>query len=164
MHLQRYSGNPILSPNPQHEWESLVTTNPGAWFDLESQRVYLFHRVTGFDEEHRVTLGLANSSDGHYFEHQSQQPVFKPGLDGFDAGCIEDPRITKMGEYTFISYACRAFPPGQYWRDDVPMDKQISDLPTELARSMRDNTTTTGLAITKDFHRFFCAALLPELA
>ena len=33
MKLQRFSGNPILSPNPANPWENLVTCNPGVILD-----------------------------------------------------------------------------------------------------------------------------------
>lgn len=159
MHLQRYSGNPILSPNPNQEWESLVTTNPGAWFDRESHQVFLLYRAAGQDVEHRVYLGLATSSDGYHFERQSQ-PVLGPSRDGFDAGCVEDPRITKMGEYFYITYACRPFPPGQYW---LPLDEQEYQpplVPPEFPLSLRENATSTGLALTKDFKEFIRAGRL----
>ena len=29
MKLKKYEGNPILSPNPENYWESLVVCNPG---------------------------------------------------------------------------------------------------------------------------------------
>ena len=31
MKLEKYSGNPILSPNPKQPWESLVVCNPGLY-------------------------------------------------------------------------------------------------------------------------------------
>lgn len=99
MKLQRYEGNPILSPNPANEWESIVATNPGAWYDEDSKKVYLLYRAAGEDAEHKIYLGLAISKDGYHFERMSDRPVFSPSADGFDAGCVEDPRIIKMGEY-----------------------------------------------------------------
>ena len=30
MKLQRYAGNPILSPHPDHPWEDLAVFNPAA--------------------------------------------------------------------------------------------------------------------------------------
>ena len=33
MQLKKYEKNPVLAPNPAHSWESLVATNPGAWYD-----------------------------------------------------------------------------------------------------------------------------------
>ncbi len=111
MRLQRYEGNPILKPNPDHPWESMVTTNPGAWYDRERREVLLLYRAAGFDEQHVIRLGLARSSDGRHFEREPE-PVFGPSRDGFDAGCVEDPRITKMGDYFYITYASRPFPRG----------------------------------------------------
>ncbi len=31
--LERYDGNPILSPNPAHPWEDLAVFNRVAWYD-----------------------------------------------------------------------------------------------------------------------------------
>ena len=39
MKLEKYVGNPILSPLECNEWESLVTCNPGVIYD--GDRVYL---------------------------------------------------------------------------------------------------------------------------
>lgn len=33
MKLKKYEGNPILSPNPENYWESLVVCNPGVIYD-----------------------------------------------------------------------------------------------------------------------------------
>lgn len=33
MKLKKFDGNPILSPCPDNEWESLVTCNPGVIYD-----------------------------------------------------------------------------------------------------------------------------------
>ena len=74
MKLERYKGNPILSPNPDNEWESMVTTNPGAWYDENAKTVYLLYRAAGTDAEHRIHLGLAVSRDGYCFERASDQP------------------------------------------------------------------------------------------
>ena len=112
MKLERYDGNPILSPNPKNAWESEVTTNPGAWYDEKTGTVYLLYRAAGADPEHKIHLGLAVSNDGYNFERTSDQPVFSPSVDGFDAGCVEDPRIVRMGNYFYVTYACRPFPPG----------------------------------------------------
>ena len=42
MKLQRYDGNPILSPNPANHWEDLAVFNPAAWYDkLGSDEMYV---------------------------------------------------------------------------------------------------------------------------
>ncbi len=158
MKLQRYEGNPILSPNPDNEWESMVTTNPAAWYDENRKEVNLLYRAAGPDPEHRIHLGLAVSKDGYHFERASDQPVFSPSTDGFDAGCVEDPRVVKMGEYYYMTYACRPFPPGQYW---LLKDKRhIPECPSDFPKTLRENLTSTGLALTKDFKNFIRAGRL----
>lgn len=158
MKLKRYEGNPILSPNPENDWESLVTTNPGAWYDEESGEVKLLYRAAGHDKEHRIHLGLVTSKDGYSFQRVSNQPVLSPSENGFDAGCIEDPRIIKIGDTYFVTYAARPFPPGQYWLD--PAKKMLNPPVFEnpwIPYAIKNNSTSTGLAITKDFKTFIRA-------
>lgn len=161
MKLQRYASNPILSPLEAHPWESLVTTNPGAWLDASSGRVLLLYRAAGRDKEHRIHFGLAVSEDGYHFERVSDQPVFSPSTDGFDAGCVEDPRIVKIDDWYYVTYACRPFPPGQYWlqagKQPVP-----PDLPPDFPATLRNNSTSTGLALTRDFRTWIRAGRLTD--
>ena len=160
MRLQKYPGNPVLSPNPKNKWESLVTTNPGAWYEEDEGTVYLLYRAAGTDPEHRIYLGLAVSQDGYRFERVSDEPVFGPGAEGFDAGCVEDPRIVKMGEYYFITYAARPFPPGQYWLPAERRGYHPPKCPPQFPKCLRENSTVSGLAITKDFRTFIRAGRL----
>ncbi len=89
-------GNPILSPNPAQPWEALVTTNPGACYDEARGQVVMLYRAAGQDPEHRISFGLATSADGYHFTRASDEPVFGPSHDGFDAGCVEDARVIKL--------------------------------------------------------------------
>lgn len=158
MKLQRYSKNPILSPNPENPWECAVTTNPGAWYDEKEGTIYLLYRAAGFDKEHRIYLGLAKSSDGYSFERVSNSPIFGPSVDGFDAGCVEDPRIIKIDDWYYITYATRAFPPGQYWLDPTRVVAEtVPNFPQSAPASIRENLTSTGLALTQDFKTFIRA-------
>jgi predicted GH43/DUF377 family glycosyl hydrolase len=149
MKMKKHDANPILSPNPANAWESFVVTNPGAWYDEEDKEVKLLYRAAGDDAEHVIRFGLATSKDGYSFERVSDEPVFGPSVDGWDAGCVEDPRIIKIGEYYYVTYAARAFPPGQYWK----LEKGFSapTCPEDFPEVMRTNRTCTGLAMTKDF-------------
>lgn len=159
MKLQRYAGNPVLSPLPGSSWQSLVTTNPGAWYDEATGRVLMLYRAAGDDAEHRVHLGLATSSDGFNFERVGDQPVLSPSVDGFDAGCIEDPRIIKLGDWYYVTYAARPFPPGEYW-----LGEKRRFLPPTLGEdapwTLRTNQTSTGLALTQDFQTWVRAGRL----
>jgi predicted GH43/DUF377 family glycosyl hydrolase len=155
MKLTRYKQNPILSPNPQNEWESLVTTNPGAWYDRDEKEVKLVYRAAGEDPEHVIHFGLATSKDGYNFT-RSDKPIFSPSADGFDAGCVEDPRIIKIDDYYYITYATRIFPPGQYWLNEKA-EYKFPQCPDDFPLCIRTNNTTTGLLITKNFKSFIRA-------
>ena len=162
MKLTRYAGNPILSPNPANTWEAMVTTNPGAWYDEATHQVTMLYRAAGDDPEHRIYMGLAVSDNGYHFERQSDQPVFGPSQDGIDAGCVEDPRIIKMGEWYYVTYAFRPFPPGQYWLNSNHLAYRTMSCPDEFPWILRQNETSTGLAMTKDFRTWIRAGRMTD--
>ncbi len=162
MKLTRYSGNPIVKPNPHNKWESAVTTNPGVWYEKENKTVYLLYRGAGPEAKHTIHLGLATSKDGFHFTRQSSKPVFSPSENGFDAGCIEDARIVKFGEYYYITYACRQYPPGEYWLPEKKRKYLPPTCPVDFPVSAKTNCTSTGLAISKDFKTFLRVGRLTD--
>jgi len=162
MKLERYHGNPILSPSLVNPWESLVTTNPAAWYDAEKGEVLLLYRACDDDAGHRICLGLATSRDGYTFTRVSDKPVFAPSVDGFDAGCVEDPRMVKVGEWFYITYACRALPPGQYWKPAEERKYLFYSGPDDFPAAVRQNLTATGLLLTKDFRSFIRAGTMTD--
>lgn len=155
MKLNKYQGNPILSPNG-NDWECRCVLNPGVVYDEEQKKFIMLYRAAGNDLAHIIRCGLAESKDGIHFERVSDDPIFQSSREEMDGGCVEDPRIVKMGELYYIAYASRAYAPGQYWipgaacpcigEDDV-YDK---DLPF-LACT---NHTASYLAVTKDFRHY----------
>jgi beta-1,2-mannobiose phosphorylase / 1,2-beta-oligomannan phosphorylase len=160
MKLTRYAANPILSPNPDHPWESLAVFNPSAWYDQEQRQVTLLYRAAESHPEYRCSLGLARSEDGYRFERASGEPVFGPSADGYDAATIHDPRMVKMGDWFYVTYACRRSPPGQYWIPEVKQRYAVPDCPSEFPRSLRINATVSGLAMTRDFKTWIRAGLV----
>lgn len=151
MILHKYEHNPILEPNADNEWESLVTTNPGVIYD--KGKFIMLYRAAGNDLDHVIRLGLATSEDGFHFKRESAQPVFGPSVDGPDSGCVEDPRIVKMGEEFYITYAYRPCPPGQYWTfaHDVVRLPECGDC---APKAYAQNLGNTALAVTSDFKHF----------
>lgn len=148
--LRKFEGNPILTPNPKNAWESFSVCNPGAWH--ERGRFTLLYRAAGGDKAHRIHFGLATSRDGRHFSRVSNRPVLSPSPDGADAGCIEDPRIIKMGGIFYVTYAFRPFPPGQYWIDqrvNKPLERCA-----QAPKFLRENLTMSGLLLSKDLRRF----------
>lgn len=151
MLLNKFSGNPILSPNPDQSWENLVVCNPAALY--EDGKFYLFYRAAGDDREHYIYIGLAESTDGFHFTRVSNRPVLSPDPDSFDAGSVEDPRIVKLGAEYYMTYAFRPYPPGQYWKygyDEVKAPEHDEFAP----KCLRENVGNTALAISKDLRKF----------
>ena len=159
MLLKKFEGNPILSPNIDNQWESLVVCNPGAWY--ENGKFYLYYRAAGNDEAHHIHIGLAGSDDGFHFKRVSDKPVLSPTKDNFDAGSVEDPRIVKIGREYYMTYAFRPYPPGQYWK--YKYDQVKAPEHDELApRCLRENIGNTALAMSKDLFNFKKVGRLTE--
>ncbi len=160
MKLTRHPGNPILAPNPANAWESAVTANPGAWYDEEAGLVRMLYRASAADVEHKVYLGYAESRDGLAFTRRGDEPAVVPS-DGFDGGCVEDPRIVKFGDWYFIVYASRPMPAGQYWlhgHTQYRPPEATADWPVCL----RENLSSSGLLLTRDFRRFIRAGRMTD--
>ncbi len=150
--LTKHRHNPILAPTPEHDWESLCVCNPGAWY--EDGVFYLLYRAAGGDEGHRICFGLATSTDGFRFERVSAAPVLAPSADGYDAGCIEDPRIVKIDGYYLVTYAFRPCPPGRYWLNPGFAAARPYGDDSVLPGFLRENRTRSGLLVSRDLRRF----------
>lgn len=162
--LQRYAGNPILQPLADSAWESAVTTNPGAWYDEAAGEVLLLYRAAGHDREHRVHLGLARSRDGYHFVRDSAEPVLSPVPGTVDGGCVEDPRVIKVGEWYYVTAASRPFPPGRYWEGPESLLSLRPVLPEEAPAAVRGNFTSTHLYLTRDFRQWVRAGRMTDPA
>lgn len=162
MKLKRYEGNPILSPHPDHPWEALAVFNPGAWYDEARQEVLLLYRAAEAGPEYKCWLGLARSQDGYHFERASDQPCLSPSVEGFDGATLQDPRLIKMGDWFYVTYACRHYPFGQFWKPEVRQRYAVPPCPPEFPRYLRHNATLTGLAMTQDFRSWIRAGWLTD--
>ncbi len=105
MRIERFRGNPILSPNGSNNWESLAAFNPSV--ASGGKIIHLVYRATspaqriGSANLELSTIGHAVSKDGFIFTNREQ--LIKPEYDWEKFGC-EDPRITKFGDKYFIFY------------------------------------------------------------
>jgi len=116
-------------------------------------KFYMLYRAAGDDEDHVIRFGLAESLDGFHFTRVSDQPVFSPSVDGPDSGCVEDARIVKFGDFFYVTYAFRPYPPGRYWtfaHDEVRYPESDQFSPKAWAMSLGN----TGLAMSKDLRHF----------
>ncbi len=98
--LSRYQGNPIISPNVKHDWESQGTFNPGAIQD-DDGNIHILYRAIGSDGVSRI--GYALSKDGFHFNEPVPYPVF--AMPNPRSNLPETPR-----RYDFILY-----PSGGSW-------------------------------------------------
>ena len=162
MKLQRYAKNPILSPYPGHPWEDLAVFNPAAWYDEVNKEVLLLYRAAESGPEYKCCFGLAKSKDGYHFERVSDQPVLSPSVDGFDGATIQDPRMVKIGDWFYITYACRHYPFGQFWKPEVKARYRVPPCPPEFPHYLRTNATLTGLLMTQDFKTWIRAGWLTD--
>ena len=147
MKLKKYENNPILTKKEDSAWEALCVLNPAVLYDEEKKQFLMLYRAAGNDATHYIHLGLAVSADGYHFERCFDHPVLSPDLDGPDGGCIEDPRLIKLGGWYYLTYAARPYAPGQYWSPDW---KPLGENPPFGPRFLKKNSTLTHLAISKD--------------
>lgn len=106
--LERYSGNPILSPVKEHQWESNAVMN--ASVILENGKFHMLYRSLDTRKKvfpsgkifHHSYIGYAESKDGVHFTRQPK-PFVKPEFEWESLGC-EDPRITRIDGTHYIFY------------------------------------------------------------
>jgi predicted GH43/DUF377 family glycosyl hydrolase len=104
--LNRFSGNPVIKPNPKLLWQSRAVFNPTALY--EYGRVHLAYRA--MSEDNTSVIGFASSGDGYTFEDQPPEPIYTPRenfeaklVPGGNSGC-EDPRLTRIDDTIYMLY------------------------------------------------------------
>ncbi len=103
--VKRFKENPVLSANPENEWEKDSVFNGDAVLDKE--KIHLVYRAVSSPKEidgkkfNVSSIGYAESHDGIKFRNRRQFIEPEEGWERF--GC-EDPRITKINGKFFIFY------------------------------------------------------------
>ncbi len=159
MKLCKYAHNPILEPNTENDWEDRCVLNPAVIYDETSKKFIMLYRAAGNDCRHQIKFGLAESDDGVRFTRMSKKPVFEGIHDEPDGGCVEDPRLVKIGDMYYLTYAARAYAPGRYWLE--PYVEGVTKAPRYLDETdlyveespyfAKENITVSYLAATKNF-------------
>lgn len=99
----RSTNNPILKPIKNHKWESFKVYNPGAIY--EEGKYHLFYRAMGKGENWHSSIGYAVSDDGEHVERFSSPLLTPDPKKDLEKRGYEDPRITKVGDTYFMTYA-----------------------------------------------------------
>ncbi len=154
--FHKFLGNPILLPNRLNNWENFCVLNPAVVFDEKANRFIMVYRAGGDDIKHKITLGLASSEDGFHFSRCFNHPVFETVEGDPDGGCAEDPRIVKIDDYYYMTYASRAFSPGRYWLPTFIEERKAWMKPQKetVPAYYRINHSVSYLAMTDDFVHF----------
>lgn len=122
--LERLSQTPILTPIPEHPWESAAVFNAGAIY--ENGLVYLFYRAMDrpysppapeprLGEKFISSVGLAISTDGVHFS-RFDKPVVT-GRGETESWGVEDPRVTRIDDTYYMTYTAFS---GRSWEDYRP--------------------------------------------
>jgi beta-1,2-mannobiose phosphorylase / 1,2-beta-oligomannan phosphorylase len=98
--FQRYSKNPILTPNKDNWWESKAVFNCSVSFD--GKNVHMLYRAIGEYDHYISRIGYASSSDGFQFDRRHNIAI-SPTED-YEKNGMEDPRITQIDDKIFVSY------------------------------------------------------------
>ena len=119
--LERFEGNPILSPDSRHWWETKAVFNPAAIY--EGGKVHFLYRAIG-DTDNSL-LGYASSFDGFHINERLDEPAYIPrepfegvhSLPHFNrdrvnffesggggGGGCEDPRLTCIEDKVYLTY------------------------------------------------------------
>lgn len=102
----RHPDNPIVRPG-LFSWRRCVTFNPAVLY--EDGRYYLYERAAGGLRPFQCAIGMLVSDDGVHFEHVSDEPVFTPAMAGSEHGSVQDPRVVRIDDTCYMTYAFRPF-------------------------------------------------------
>jgi predicted GH43/DUF377 family glycosyl hydrolase len=138
--------NPIVVPG-LYEWRMATVFNPGALYD--EGRFYLYERAAGGLRPFHCYIGMLESDDGVHFSHVSDQPVFTPEMAGSKYGSVQDPRVVKIEDSYYMTYAYRPYA----WNSHptglgVPESYEVQ-FPGFSGRS-EENQTRSGIAVSTD--------------
>ncbi|MEI6462345.1 MAG: hypothetical protein WCO33_01590 [bacterium] len=105
-YFKRFNGNPIITPNMNHSWESKATFNPAA-INIKGTTHILYRAMS---EDNTSVIGYATSKDGLTISERLPDPIYVPREDfemkkiaGGNSGC-EDPRIIKIKDTLYMYY------------------------------------------------------------
>lgn len=97
--FKQYPNNPILSPNPEHNWESAYLYNPTAI--VVDDMVWMLYRAQ--NKSKTSSVGLAWSRNGVNFTRY-ENPVLEPTEPYEIHGGCEDPRVVRVNGTFYMTY------------------------------------------------------------
>jgi len=138
--------NPIVVPG-KYVWRMATVFNPGVLY--EEGRFYMYERAAGGLHPFHCTIGMLESDDGVHFTHVTNEPVFTPEMAGGRYGSVQDPRVVRIGETYYMTYAFRPYAWHSYPTGLGVPESQEAFFPGFSGRS-EENQTRSGIAISQD--------------
>lgn len=111
MKITRCSENPIVRPGI-YEWRKATVFNPAVLY--EDGKFYMYERAAGNLVPFNCFIGMLESDDGVHFKHVVDEPIITPSTFGFPYGSVQDPRIVKIEDKYYLTYALRPSSYGYY--------------------------------------------------
>jgi len=150
MYIKRCEENPIVVPGI-YDWRKATVFNPAVIID--QGKFYMIERAAGSLKPFHCSLGLLESDDGIHFTHVVDEPIVTPDTFGFPYGSVQDPRIVKIDDIFYMTYALR---PSSYGYSPTGVGKpdEISyDYPGEWNKP-ENYMTRSGIMKSKDLIHF----------
>ncbi len=144
--FERHSLNPIVVPG-QHDWRRAVVFNPGVLY--EDGKFYMYERAAGGLRPFHCYIGMLESDDGVNFQCVGDQPVFTPEMAGSKYGSVQDPRVVKIDDTYYMTYAYRPFA----WNSHptgIGVPESFEPVFEGFSGRSEDNLTRSGIAVSKD--------------
>jgi beta-1,2-mannobiose phosphorylase / 1,2-beta-oligomannan phosphorylase len=138
--------NPIVVPG-LYDWRMATVFNPGVIY--EDGRFTLYERAAGQLRPFHCYIGALESEDGIHFRHLSDQPVFTPEMAGSPYGSVQDPRVVKIDDVYYMTYAFRPYA----WNSNptgVGVPESYEPTFSGFSGRPEDNMTRSGIAISTD--------------
>jgi predicted GH43/DUF377 family glycosyl hydrolase len=138
--------NPIVQPG-LYEWRMATVFNPGVIY--EDGKFFMYERTAGGLRPFHCYIGMLESEDGVHFRHVKDAPVFTPEMAGSRYGSVQDPRVVRIDDTYYMTYAFRPYA----W-DYHPTGLGVPEwsAPDFLGFSGKpeDNQSRSGIAVSKD--------------
>ncbi len=144
--FKRSPHNPIIRPG-QYNWRRCVTFNPGVLY--EKGKFYLYERAAPGLRPFYCYIGMLESEDGVHFKHTTDKPVFTPEMAGSKYGSVQDPRVVKIDDKYYMTYAYRPFT----WHCNptgVGVPESYQGEYPGFDGDPQKNMTRTGIAVSED--------------
>lgn len=150
LNITRCEKNPIVYPGI-YSWRKAVVFNPAVIID--NGKFYMLERAAGSVSPNICFFGLLESVNGVDFTHVKDYPVFTAQELGYHNGSVQDPRLVKIGDTFYMTYALRKY----------PGIKGLSvDYPEKFLQRSESNETLSGIARSKDLVKWEQVAYTSE--